>query len=78
MSEVARIENEIRQILDANGLAGRPVAEAVKALSEDPQFEFPNGEAGRAAALAEYKRLIDEALERLPMRERMCAGGGDL
>jgi uncharacterized protein (DUF885 family) len=64
VAEVARIEGEMRQILDANGFAGRPIADAIKALNEDPQFQFPNDDAGRAAALAEYKRLIDEALER--------------
>ena len=64
VSEVARIEGEIRQILDANGFAGRPIAESTKTLSEDPQQQFPNDDAGRAAALAEYKRLNDEALER--------------
>jgi uncharacterized protein (DUF885 family) len=64
VSEVARIEGEMRQILDANGFAGRSNAEAIKALNEDPQFQYPNDDAGRAAALAEYKRLIDEALER--------------
>ena len=64
VSEVTRIEGEMRQILDANGFAGRPIAESVKALNQDPQFQYPNDDAGRAAALAEYKRLIDEALER--------------
>jgi uncharacterized protein (DUF885 family) len=64
LAEVARIESEIRQILDAHGFAGQPIAESVKALSKDPQQQFPNDDAGRAAALAEYKRLNDEALER--------------
>jgi uncharacterized protein (DUF885 family) len=64
LAEVARIEGEMRQILDANGFAGRPIAESIKALNEDPQHQFPNDDAGRAAALAEYTRLNDEALER--------------
>ena len=64
VSEVARIEAEMRQILDVNGFAGRPIGESLNALAEDPRFLFPNDDAGRAAALAEYKRLIDEALER--------------
>lgn len=64
LSEVARIEGEMRQILDANGYAGRPIGESLKALAEDPRFLFPNDDAGRAAALAEYTRLIDVALER--------------
>ena len=38
VSEVARIEGEMRQILDANGFAGRPIGESLKALGEDPQL----------------------------------------
>ncbi|MEP6955497.1 MAG: DUF885 domain-containing protein [Chthoniobacterales bacterium] len=64
LAEVARIEGEMRQILDAQGYAGRPIAEALKELSADPRFLFSNDDAGRAAALVEYKRLIDQALER--------------
>jgi uncharacterized protein (DUF885 family) len=66
VSEVARIESEMRQILDAHGFEGQPIAAALKTLAADPRFLFPNDDAGRAAALAEYKRLIDEALERAP------------
>ncbi len=64
LAEVGRIEGEMRQILDANGYAGQPIAAALKALGADPRFLFPNDDSGRAAALAEYKRLIDQALER--------------
>jgi len=35
--EVARIEAEIRAILDANGFAGRPIGEAIDALGKDPE-----------------------------------------
>jgi uncharacterized protein (DUF885 family) len=62
--EVARIEAEIRAILDANGYAGRPVAEAYDALRKDPQFLFSNDDKGRTEALAEYTRLIDLAMAR--------------
>ena len=64
LAEVGRIEGEMRQILDANGYAGQPIATSLKALGADPRFLFPNDDNGRAAALAEYKRLIDQALER--------------
>ena len=62
--EVARIEAEIRAILDANGFAGRPINEAMEALRKDPRFLFPNDDKGRADALAEYTRLIEQATER--------------
>jgi uncharacterized protein (DUF885 family) len=62
--EVARIEGEMRALLDANGYAGRPIGEAMDALGKDPKFHFSNDDKGRADALAEYKRLIDDAIER--------------
>ena len=64
LREVARIEAEIRAILDANGFVGRPVGEAMDELRKDPRFLFSNDDQGRAAALAEYTRLIAEATER--------------
>lgn len=62
--EVARIEAEIRAILDANGHAGRPIADSYDALRKDAQFLFANDDKGRADALAEYTRLIDQAMAR--------------
>lgn len=64
VAEVARIEAEMRTILDANGFAGQPIASALDALGKDPRFLFANDDAGHAAALAEYTRLIEQALER--------------
>ena len=64
LREVARIEGEMRMLLDANGFAGRPVAEAMEALRKDPRFLFPNDDQGRTGALAEYTRLINDAIER--------------
>lgn len=62
--EVARIEAEMRAILDGNGFAGRPIGEAMAALGKDPRFLFSNDDKGRAEALAEYTRLISQATER--------------
>src|SRR4051812_11164577 len=64
LREVTRIEAEMRALLDANGFAGRPIGEAMEALGKDPRFLFPNDEKGRADALAEYTRLINDAIER--------------
>lgn len=64
LAEVARIEGEMRAILDANGFAARPISTALGELGKDPKFLFKNDDAGRAAALAEYTRLIDNAVER--------------
>jgi uncharacterized protein (DUF885 family) len=64
LREVARIETEMRALLDANGFAGRPIGEAMDALGKEPRFLFPNDDKGRADALAEYTRLITDAIER--------------
>src|SRR5437870_8503925 len=62
--EVARIEGEMRAILDANGFAGQPTGQSMEKLAKDPRFLFSNDDKGRADALAEYTRLITEATER--------------
>lgn len=64
VSEVTRIEGEMRAILDANGFAGQPIGAAMDAIGKDPRFLYPSDDNGRAAVLAEYTRLIDQALER--------------
>jgi uncharacterized protein (DUF885 family) len=64
VSEVARIEAEMRSILDANGFSGRTIGDSMDALGKDPKFQFTNDDKGRAEALAEYTRLITQATER--------------
>src|SRR5437867_1006257 len=61
LREVARIEREIRAILDANGLAGQSIGEAMDKLAKDPRFLYPNDDKGRADALARYTDLIAKA-----------------
>ena len=62
LREVARIEGEMRVLLDANGFAGQPIGTSMDKLAKDPRFLYANDDNGRNAALAEYKRLIDTAL----------------
>jgi uncharacterized protein (DUF885 family) len=64
LSEVTRIEGEMRAILDANGFAGEPIGAAMDKLGKDARFLYANDDKGRADALAEYTRLIDTATER--------------
>ncbi len=64
VSEVERIEAEMRALLDANGFEGQPIGASMVTLGKDPRFLFANDDAGRTAGLAEYTRLIDQALER--------------
>jgi uncharacterized protein (DUF885 family) len=64
LSEVTRIETEMRALLDANGFAGQPIGASLDKLAKDPRFLFSNDDKGRAEALSEYTRLIDTATQR--------------
>ena len=61
LREVTRIEGEMRALLDANGFAGQPIGASMDKLGKDPRFLYPNDDKGREAALADYKRLLDNA-----------------
>jgi len=63
LHEVTRIEGEMGTLLDANGFAGQPIGEAMDKLGKDPRFRFSNDDKGRVEALAEYRRLLDTAME---------------
>ncbi len=63
LAEVARIEGDMRALLDANGFAGQSIGAAMDQLGKDPRFLFPNDDKGRADALAEYNHLIDRATD---------------
>jgi uncharacterized protein (DUF885 family) len=61
LQEVERIEGEMRAILEKLGHKG--VRNPPKKLAEfgaDGRFLFPNTDEGRAAALAEYQRILGE------------------
>jgi uncharacterized protein (DUF885 family) len=62
LREISRIEAEMRALLDANGFAGQPIGPAMDKLGKDPRFLYSNDDKGRADALAEFKRLIDNAV----------------
>jgi uncharacterized protein (DUF885 family) len=64
LREVARIEGEMRAILDANGFAGQPIGYAMDKLARDPRFLYANDDKGRSEALARYTELIAQAQER--------------
>ena len=64
LREVARIEDQMRAILDANGFVGQPIGEAMDKLAKDPRFLFPNDDKGRTDALARYTDLIGKATAR--------------
>ena len=61
VSEVERIQNEILEILKAEGYdVERPVGELLKELSEEPRFLYPETDEGRAQVLEDYRKIIAE------------------
>jgi uncharacterized protein (DUF885 family) len=64
--EVARLEGEMRTILDAQGHAGGTPAGWLLKLRAEPRFLYSDDDAGRAAVLADYRRIIDDCLQVTP------------
>ena len=52
LAEVDRIEGEMLDILDSQGIASGSFAERVRIVMEDPAHQFPNTDAGRADMIA--------------------------
>ena len=52
LAEVDRIEGEMLDILDSQGIAGGSFAERVRIVMEDPTHQFPNTGEGRADMIA--------------------------
>ena len=52
LAEVDRIEGEMLDILDSQGVAGGSFAERVRTVMEDPAHQFPNTDEGRADMIA--------------------------
>lgn len=66
LAEVARIAEEMKRILVAQGelQSGESPGQAVSRLGKDPRFLYPNTDEGRNAALADYTRMVEEQLIR--------------
>ncbi len=65
LAEVARIKGEMEQIKNQVGFEGT-LQEFFTFLREDPQFFFPNTDAGREAYLQEAREHLDFMETRLP------------
>lgn len=66
LSEVARIEGEMKTILTAQGQwqGSETAAQALSRLAKDPRFLYPNTDEGRQAALSAYSKMIEDQLVR--------------
>ena len=59
LAEVDRIEGEMLDILDSQGVAGSSFSERVRMVMEDPAHQFPNTDSGRAEMIA-YLEAFDK------------------
>ncbi len=60
LSEVARIQGEMTAILERLGQTGKPVAETMRLLAEEKQFQYPNTDVGRENIVRDYVAIVDE------------------
>ncbi len=61
LSEVARIQAEMRSVLTSQGYDGtRPLGDLIRGIAEEPRFAFSDDAAGRQQILAQYTTIIDE------------------
>ena len=76
LAEVARVGAEMDAILKQQGLEEGSLGERVMRLSARPEQKYPDTEEGRAAMLAQYRAVIDEASKGLgsafSMRPRLA------
>lgn len=66
LKEVARIQQELRQMLEKQGIpTASSLSATLKALDQDPRFYYPDDEEGREQILRDYQAIIDEAAQNL-------------
>ncbi|MCA9693648.1 MAG: DUF885 domain-containing protein [Myxococcales bacterium] len=60
LAEVARIQAEMKEILQAEGRDATDFGATMQALAGEPRFLYPDTDDGRAQILADYQAIIDE------------------
>lgn len=65
LSEVARIQAEMKQIADTLGYEGQQIISVMQQLAKDPRFLYPNTNAGRTQVLADYQKLFDQIQDKM-------------
>jgi uncharacterized protein (DUF885 family) len=61
LHEVARIQADMKALLQQKGIHSSSFAADVHRLKDDPRFSYGEGEEGRARILARYQEVLDEA-----------------
>lgn len=67
LSEVASLEDEIREVLKKMGLPNQDPGQQLQKLMLDPEYHFGPGENSREAILSEYQSILDEVNSQLPV-----------
>ncbi|TGK28105.1 DUF885 domain-containing protein [Leptospira gomenensis] len=71
LSEVERIQNEMKFILKRLGKSGS-IPSVMAELRRDPEFLFPDTEDGKTQALEEYKNILKDSIQKTePLFGRM-------
>jgi len=65
LREVAGVQAQMRAILKAQGYHADDLAATMNRLRQEPRFHYPAGDSGRAAIMADYRAIIDDANRRL-------------
>ena len=62
LAEVDRIEGEMLDILDSQGVMGDSFAERIRVLMDDPAHQFPNTDEGRAEMIAYLEAFYQKVM----------------
>jgi uncharacterized protein (DUF885 family) len=65
LSEVARIQTEMKRILAEQGERTTDLGAEMNRLLAEPRFHFPPGDSGRAIIMADYQAILDDANRRV-------------
>jgi uncharacterized protein (DUF885 family) len=65
LSEVDRIQTEMKRILAEHGEKVTDLGSGMTKLLAEPRFHFPAGDSGRAIIMADYQKILDDANQRV-------------
>jgi uncharacterized protein (DUF885 family) len=65
LREVARIQAQMKAILQAQGYPSADLAATMNRLDAEPRFHYAGGDSARARVLADYQAIIDDADRRV-------------
>jgi uncharacterized protein (DUF885 family) len=66
LSEVARLQKEMRQILDRIGYKALGFRNAMQAVAKDPRFLYPDTDLGRKQIIKDFQTIFDQSKDKLP------------